>query len=295
MFDAFDEGGRPCVSHQRVAEWERPGRHGVRASEGLGGLAGSAVTGMAFRDVLQHVHARDLEWDARVSTDLRRLNDRFMCVLNACHEVDTARRRLTGCLNTQRTLKDVVHLLTAREDPGPCPGAEQLKFAEMLADLRCSVEMATAMWEAAGRHFTRVTRLLPAQLDTNGAGFMPVAPAELDRLALEAQRQDGAPPKTSDSHRLSVSERFVQARESYLQAVMDWELAQTRWVRTGRARQLAEPGRHTGPCGALAFAKAVVGQEWQRSNLLMREAHACMTRHALYAAVLQLPTHLGLG
>lgn len=295
MFDAFDEGGRPCVSHQRVVEWERPVRHEVRAPVGSGGVAGSAATGMAFRDVLQHVHVRHAAWEALVPTDSRRVNDRLLSVLNACHEVDTARRRLMGCLNTQRTLKDVVHLLTAREDPGPCPGAEQLKFAEMLADLRCSVEMATAMWEAAGRHFTRVTRLLPAQLDTNGAGFMPVAPAELDRLALEAQRQDGAPSKTSEGHRASARDRFAQARATYLQAIVDWELAQTRWARTGRVRLQAEPGRHTGPGGALAFAKAVVGQEWQRSNLLMREAHACMTRHALYAAALQLPAHLGLG
>lgn len=296
MFDAFDEGGGLGATHHRGEGWGRPGRHEGGAPEVMGGATGRGVTGMAFRDVLQHVYVREAERDAREPADLRQLNGRLLCVLTACHEVDTARRRLMGSLNTQQTLKSLAHLLTARGDAGLGPGTEQRKLTEMLADLRCTVEMATAMWEAAGRHFTRVTRLLPAQLDTNGANFIPAAPAEIDRLALEAQRQgDEAISKTPDGHRTSASDRFARARETYLQAVMDWELAQARWARADRVRQLAEPGCHTGSQGAMAFAQAVAGQEWQRSNLLMREAHACMTRHALYAVALLLPAHFGVG
>lgn len=294
MFEAFDEGGGQGASHRREEEWGRLARHEVRSSDGAACPAGNASTGMAFRDVLQHVYAREAEREARAPADLRRLNERLLCVLNACHEVDTSRRRLMGSLNTQQILKDVAHLLTGRGDSGPCPGPQRLRLVEMLLDLRCSVDMATSMWESAGRHFTRVTRLLPAQLDANGVGFRPVDPAEVDRLALEVQRLGETSPKAADGHGTSASDRFAQARETYLQAVMDWELAQGRWVRAGRARQVAEPGFHTGSLGALAFAQAVVNVEWQRSNLLMREAHACMTRHALYAVALQLPTHLGL-
>lgn len=253
------------------------------------------MAGLAFRDVLQHVYVREDDRDARAPADRRRLNERLLCVLTACHEVHTARRRLMGSLNTQQTLTNVEHLLTARGDAGGSPGREQLKLDEMLTDVQCSVEMATALWEAAGQHFTRVTRLLPAQLTAGAVDFLPLAPAEIDRLAREAQQQGDALSRAPDGHCTTASDRFAQARESYLQAVMDLELAQARWERAGRVRHQAESGCHTGPHGALAFAQAVVSQEWQRGNLLMREAHACMTGHALYAVALQLPVRFELG
>ncbi|WP_382328123.1 hypothetical protein ACFJGX_07360 [Hydrogenophaga sp. UC242_50] len=142
MFDAFDEGGGLGATHHRGEGWGRPGRHEAGAPEAMGGAAGRGVTGMAFRDVLQHVYVREAERDAHEPADLRRLNGRLLCVLTACHEVDTARRRLMGSLNTQQTLKSLAHLLTARGDAGLGPGTEQRKLTEMLADLRCTVEMA---------------------------------------------------------------------------------------------------------------------------------------------------------
>lgn len=249
--------------------------------------------GMSFRDVLQHVYRREGGRDARTPVELRRLNDRLLAVLTACHEVDTARRRLMGSLNTQQIFKDVTHLLAARGD-GLGASAQRLQFASMQADLRHLVETATALWDSAGRHFTRVTRLLPAQLNAHEAAFVPLDPAEVDRLAREAPRHRAALEEASDLHGEWVGDRFVQARASYQRAVMGRELAHAGWARVEQARQSAEPGIHMGSRGALAFARVVIQQDWQRGSLLMREAHACMTRHALYAAVLQLPEQLGL-
>lgn len=292
MFEAFDEGGGPGASHHKVLE---QGRGAVCSTEGITGrMASPVVAGMAFRDVLRHVHLLENRGDVHAPIDLRRLNERPLCVLIACHQLDTARRRLMGSMNTQQTLKDAAHLLMARVHSGQSRLSEQLKLEAMLADLRRSVEDATEMWARAGRYFTRVTRLLPAQLDASEEGFVPVTPTEVDRLALEAQRAGDASLEDSEWYSPPVGGRFVQARETYLQAVMDWESAQAAWTSAGRARQQAEIGFRVGARGVLEFAQAVVSQDWQRGSFLSREAYACMKRHALYAAALQLPAHLGL-
>jgi hypothetical protein len=294
MFDAFDKGVRPEASHRREEEWGRLVRREMRSSDGAFRPDASAATGMAFRDVLRHVHTREAPCEGHGPADLRQLNQQLLRVLNACHEVDTARRRLMGGLNAQQILKDVGDLLNARGERAVRPSPERRRLVAMMQDLWCSVDMARALWDSAGRYFTRLTRLLPAQLDANGVGFVPVAPDEIDRLALEVQRLGEASARTPDGYCHSASDRFALARAAYLQAVTDWEQAQRRWARASRVRQQAEPGVHLGARGALVFAKAVSDQEWQRSNLLMREAHASMASHALYAVALQLPRHLGL-
>jgi hypothetical protein len=267
MFEAFDDSGWPGAAPQK-------------------GVEVGTTEGMAFRDVLQHVYRREGGRDARTPAELRRLNDQLLVVLTACHEVDTARRRLMGSLNTQQIFKDVAHLLAARGDALGA-GAQRLQFSSMQADLRHLVEMATSLWDAAGRHFTRVTRLLPAQLSAHEAAFVPLDPAEIDRLAREAPRHRAALGEASDWHREWMGDRFTQARATYQRAVAQWASVE-------RARQQAEPGIHMGSRGALTFARVVIHQDWQRGFLLMREAHACVTRHALYAAVLQLPEQLSL-
>lgn len=273
MFDAFDDSGWPVASPPR-------------------GMEGGTTEGMSFRDVLQHVYRREGGRDARTPVELRRLNDRLLGVLTACHEVDTARRRLMGSLNTQQVLKGLTHLLVARGD-GLGASAQRQQFSALQADLRHLVEMATGLWDAAGRHFTRVTRLLPAQLNAHEAAFVPLDPAEVERLAREAPRHRAA-LETSDPQCEWMGDRFVQARTTYQSAVVGRELAHARWARVEQARQSAEPGIHLGIRGALTFARVVIHQDWQRGPLLMRDAHACVTRHALYAAVLRLPEQLGL-
>lgn len=282
MFEACDDSGWPGAYRSGGAGSPQPAR-----------LEAGTTESMTLRDVLLHVYRREGGRDARAPSELRRLNDRLLVVLTACREVDTARHRLMGTLNTQHTFDEVMHLLAARGD-GRGDGAQRRRLSAMQADLLHLVEMATALWDVAGRYFTRVTRLLPAQLSALEDGFVPLDPAEVDRLAREAPRHRAALGEASELHGEWMGDRFVQARATYQRAVEGRELAHARWARIERARQLAEPGIHTGSRGALAFAELVIQQDWQRGFLLMRDAHACMARHALYAAVLRLPEQLGL-
>lgn len=281
MLETFDGGGGSEVSDgwfRHRGGWR--GRHEIRSSGGRPGLVARSVVRLSFLEVLQYVHMREAGHGSSLS-DPRRLGERLLCVLTSCHEVNTARRRLLGAMNARQALDEMAHLLQARACSGRSAPAEPPSLAVMRADLCRSVEMATAMWEMAGRHFTRVTRLLPAQLDAQEEGFVPLTEDELAWLERHARELD-------------VSEPFGRARETYRLAAMDWERARTRWTRALEARQLAEAGFRSRARGALAFAGAIVNQHWEHGGLAAREAHACMKRHALYATVLLLPRQLGL-
>ena len=304
------------------------GRHVAQPPTVWIGTAGqSRVPRMTVREVLQHT------WQGRQGAGtlsdprhLRRLNERMLYVLEARHQVDTARRQLLNTLKTQKTLDNVSHVLVARVESGSSDFVEQRKLALLLADMRRWVTEALTTWDAASRHFTRLTRLFPAQLDTITAVFEPVDAIEIDRLAqasvlgcaqtqdvLQDLAQEHARQRTSPTERtdLAVEDlrarvtrlqdartqavgEFSAAREAYLQAVMDFGLAQFRVRRARDARNMAEAGFRIGARGVLEFAEAIINQNRQRNDMLDLESRACVARHALYALALMLPEQFDL-
>lgn len=319
----FDAMGGRAQDHRAIAPHEPPPRPT---------RAGSAQVlrrqPMTPRDVLRHVSLSDLGSappcsDAR---SLRHLNEQMLTVLEVCHRVDTARRQLLNTLKAQKTLESVSHILAARVEAGLSECLEQRKLALRLADVRRSVTEAVGAWDGASKQFTRLTRLLPAQLGALAEGFEPVDPAEIDRLA-EASVLNC--PQTQDSLRQLARERarrrgspaawtgplpedlgawvsrlhqarnqaigqFAAARETYLQAVMDCGLAQARLAQACDARRLAEAGFRIGARGVLEFAEAVSDENRLRNGLLDLEAQACMARHSLHAMALLLPEQFDL-
>ena len=282
MLKTFDGGGATDSWHGWFEKKETlRSRNEVRSPVGQPGLTPNSLARLSFQDVLQYVYVRETCAGSGPQPDASSLNERLLGVLTACHEVDTARQRLLGAMGAQQTLDDMAHLLKARAYTGLCVSAEPRWLVVMRADLGRSVEMATAMWDMASRHFTRVTRLLPAQLDGNADGCTPLGQEELEQL----ERLAGC---------LGAAERFAQAREVHRVAALDWALARSRWTRAVDARRLAETRFRKERRGALAFADAVVNQHWLANSLASREAHLCMKRHALHAIALRLPQQLGL-
>lgn len=284
MLETFDGGG---ASSEAWGDWVghtavHRRRHEVRSSGAQAGLVANGVARLSFQDVLQYAHLREAGLGPNPPSDLPGLNERLLCVLNACHEVDTARRRLLSAMGTEQTLEEIACLLSARVGAGHCTPAEPHRLVVLRADIGRSVGIATEMWKVASHHFTRVTRLLPAQLGGDIEAFAPLAEHELEQLAQQAGR-------------LGAGDCFAHAREAYRLAVMDRDLAQARWTRAQEARQLAEARFRNGRQGALALAETAVNQHWQCSSLAVREAHSCMKRHALHAIALMLPRQLGLG
>lgn len=304
------------------------GRHAAQPPASWIDTAGQPrVPRMTVREVLQHT--RQSEQGNRALSDLRQLrrfNERALHVIEACHRVDTTRRQLLNTLKTQKTLDNVSHVLVARVESGSSDFVEQRKLALLLADMRRSVTEALATWDVASRHFTRLTRLFPAQLDTITAAFEPLDATEIDRLAeasvlgcaqtqdvLQELAQERArhhaplmePPhlaakdlrarmaRLQDAGTEAVDE-FSRAREAYLQAVMDFGLAQFRVKRARDARDMAEAGFRIGARGVLEFAESIINQNRQRNEMLDLESRASVARHALYALALLLPEQFDL-
>lgn len=319
----FDAMGGRAQDHRASAPHELPPKP-ARA----GSTQALRWQPMTPRDVLRHVTLTDpgCARPCAEERSLRHLNERMLTTLEACHRVDTARRQLLNTLKAQKTLESVSHILAARVEAGLSECLEQRKLALRLADMRRSVTEAIAAWDGASKQFTRLTRLLPAQLGALAEGFEPLDPAEIDRLA-EASAFNC--PQTQDSLRQLARERvrrrgspaawagplpedlgawvsrlhqarhqaigqFAAARETYLQAVMDCGLAQAKAAQAHDARRLAEASFRIGVRGVLEFTEAVSDQNRQRNGLLDLEAQACMARHSLYAMALLLPGQFDL-
>ncbi|WP_439607152.1 hypothetical protein [Hydrogenophaga sp.] len=319
----FDAMGGRARDHRAIASHERPPKPTrVRAPRALRRPA------MTPGDVLRHVMLNDPA-SALACADargLRHLNEQMLTILEACHRVDTARRQLLNTLKAKKTLESVSHILAARVEAGLSECLEQRKLALRLADARRSVTEAIGAWDGASKQFSRLTRLLPAQLGALPEGFEPVDPAEIDRLAdasalncpqtqdclrqlaRERARRRGSPavwtgPSPDDlsawvlrlhQARDEAIGRFSAARETYLQAVMDCGLAQARVAQACDARRLAEAGFRIGARGALEFAAAVCDQSRLCNELLGFAAQACTARHGLYAMALLLPEQFDL-
>jgi hypothetical protein len=285
-----------------------------------------APTRMALGDVLQHIRQREQLGATGIPMDPWRLNEQLLAVVTACHGLDVARRQLLNALNTRKKLENVSHIVGARVAAGLSGSAEQQQLAELLTTSSRLVEVTSEAWETASRHFTRLTRFLPSQLVDGVEGFVPVDPAEVDRLAqasllacpntqaqlkqlaLEgARRRDASPDlvaPTADElsawifrlhqARAQAVSRFSQARESYLQAEMAWGLAKTRVKGARSARQIAEAQFRVGVRGVAEFAQALIDLVQLRNDFLQRESDACVARSAMYAMALQLPEQFGL-
>lgn len=293
----------------------------------IGTTGQSNVSRMTVCEVVQYT--RQGERGTGAPSDprhLRRLNERMLHVLEACHRVDTVRRQTLNTLKTQKTLDNVSHVLVARVASGSSDFVEQRKLALLLADMRRSVTQALATWDAASRHFTSLTRLFPAQLATITAAFEPLDAIEIDRLAQArvlgcAQTQEALQELAQEHARQHMSSaectdlaaedlrvcvtrlqdartdavgEFSAAREAYLQAVMDFGLAQFRVKRARDARGTAEAGFRIGARGVLEFAESIINQNRQRNDMLELESRACVARHALYALALLLPEQFDL-
>jgi hypothetical protein len=318
-------GGRGAV-RAMVREPVEALRPSVRTPPPRAFAAMGAPARVAVRDVLQHIRQRESVGATGVPTDPWRLNEQLLAALTACHGVDVARRQLLNTLNTRKKLENVSHIVGARAGAGLSGSAEQRQLADGLAASGRAVELATDAWETASRHFTRLTRFLPSQLDDCVEGFVAVDAAEIDRLAqasllacpntqahlkqlaLEgARRRDASPDQVVPTAeelsawifllhqaRSQAIGRFSQAREAYLQAEMAWELAKTRVARARSARQIAEAQFRVGARDVGAFAQALIDLVGLRNELLRRESDACVARAAMYAMALQLPELFGL-
>lgn len=251
---------------------------------------------MTLREVLQHTRRQASHLSVALDPQqLGQHNAHTLEVVQACLGVDTSRRRLTNTLMAQTTLDDVAHVLEARVAAGRSDAQALSGLARHQSAVRHSVADAMERWDAASQHFTRLTRLLPSQLDATAIRFVPLDTREIERLAqasvlarLQAREQSAGQRGAT-----AVGE-FSTARVAYRQTAAACERARIRLNGVLATRAMAEAGFRFGAHCAVGYAEIVTQVYDERCVVLDRELSACMARYALYALALQLPEQFGL-
>ncbi|MCV0439077.1 MAG: hypothetical protein K5880_10620 [Hydrogenophaga sp.] len=252
------------------------------------------------------------------------LDARLLGVFEACHALNTARLQMLDVLETQTGLDRLCHILRARVGGEPTP--EMRKLERAAAEMRRTVMMAGDAWHRAGRVFTRLTRLLPVQLEESAPRFEAVDAVEMARLArasewrylgrdaalkqlarARARRRNAMEPweaptpedlcewtaRMQDACRKAASP-FADARERYERAVADHAGVRERATQADRARLDAENGFRIGVRPAHELAAALIEHSQLRRETTQKAARACVARYALYAEAGLLSEQFGL-
>ncbi|MDO9436098.1 hypothetical protein [Hydrogenophaga sp.] len=159
------------------------------------------------------------------------------------------------------------------------------KLEQCMTEVRRTVTLTGEAWSQAGSMFTRLTRLLPVQLEEPEPIFEPIKPAEMERLA------QGCAFSFSGLQAPSI---FSEESERYRIAAADVAAATVKVTRAGAALRLAENGFRVGARDAHEFASALIELNQLRRELMQKTVRACVVRHTLYALAQQLPEQLGL-
>ncbi|WP_137922087.1 hypothetical protein [Hydrogenophaga sp. 2FB] len=211
------------------------------------------------------------------------LNERLLNTLKAAYQLNTSRLQWLNVLDVQTSLERWVHVVRARKDS--TPALDLRKLEQCMIEVRRTVVLAGAAWNQAGPAFTRLTRLLPVQLEDAAPHFEPIEFAEMERLARIGEST------LSGGQTLSP---FSKARERYQKAAAEVAMAVVKVEQTSNALRFAENAFRVGARDAHEFASALIEHNQQRRELMQKSARACVARYALYALAQLLPEQLGL-
>ena len=269
-----------CREPDRLDE----GKNNRRASRSLPGEVLASQPSVNMRAVLQLVvlDARVRQGGVGQQTS-DQLNERLLNTLKAGHQLNTSRLQLLNVLDVQTSLERLVHLARARNAGMPAPDLRKLE--QCMTEVRRAVVLTGQAWNQAGPAFTRLTRLLPVQLEEAEPHFEPIECAEMERLARFCA--SGFPGVQAPSI-------FSEERERYQKAAVEVAVTTARVSRTGNALQLAENGFRVGARGAHEFASALIEHNQQRRELMQKTVRACVGQYTLYAMAQRLPGRLGL-
>lgn len=269
-----------CREPDRLDE----GKNNRRIGRSFSAEALAPQPSVDMRAVLQLV-----ELDARLrqggvgqhATD--QLNERLLNTLKAGYQLNTSRLQLLNVLDVQTSLEQWVHVVRARNDGGSAPDLR--KMEQCMAEVRRTVVLAGAAWNQAGPAFTRLTRLLPVQLEEAEPHFEPIEFAEMERLARICE------PILPGSQTPSP---FSKERARYQKAAAEVAVAVVKVERASSALRFAENGFRVGARDAHEFASALIEHNQQRREWMQKAVRACVAKYTLYALAQLLPEQLGL-
>lgn len=120
---------------------------------------GATMTGLRVPQVLRHV-ATLLPADEPLSAV-----DHLVETAETCGRLLALRRNLFIALNTHRRIERLSQLAQGREQAQLVGAAEGDSLRSVAASMQSCVDDVLAQWRRIGQAFTRLTRLLPTQID----------------------------------------------------------------------------------------------------------------------------------
>lgn len=257
---------------------------------------------------------------------LRRVNRVLCTVLESCLQLDAVRQQLQGAIATQHELELLLEMVAARVEWGQITPMEHRLVVNRLSSSRDVVTRTVGEWNRTGRRFTQLTHLLPVQLEIGFDALAPVLTDEMDSLAnaclsaradvhfslnqralawatrrKEPARDGERSPKDFGAWMSSLEEAraqaaadFACARESYLQAVLEFDQKHASLVRARSLRRTAETGFRLNTRSPSEFAEATLEESRRNHAMLLSQANRRSAQYHLYALAGLLPRHFGL-
>lgn len=211
------------------------------------------------------------------------LNERLLNTLEAGYRLNTSRLQLLNVLEVQSSIERLMHVAHARHHG--LPVLDLRKLEQCMTEVRRTAVMAGEAWNQAGSLFTRLTRLLPVQLEEAEPCFKPIEFAEMERLVrLCAPTRPGA----------QVPALFFDKQVHYEKAAAEVAMTAARLERASNALRSTESAFRMGARDAHEFASALIGHSQQRREWMQKTVQACFATYTLYAQAKLLPERLGL-
>jgi hypothetical protein len=233
--------------------------------------------------------------------------------------------QLQNAIATQRELDTVSGMLAARVDAGRAARPDQLELEARLAEARDRVAGAVNGWNLSGQRFTRLTRLLPVQLEAVVDNGGHISADEMDSLAAAclwiradvhlslgervrtwadrhagSSGNGGVQPEDFNSwilrmeqSRAQASADFACAREAYLQAALDFDREHACFVRARSLRRTAESSFRLGARSAHDFAHAILVESEHMHAVLSLQSRRLLAVHRLHALAGVYPALFG--
>jgi len=240
------------------------------ASEGApAGAAPVPPLALQVAQVLHHVAAMLKASDAQAAID--RLAD----TARTCGLLLASRRQLFIALNTHQAIDRVAQLAQGREQARLTLPEEHEALRAVQAAMQVSVNDAIAHWRRTGQGFTRLTHLLPTQLDQQ-LTLPPALTPQQHRALVASFVRSGSE---------ATAERFDAALGAYMTANRRCQARVGPALAARERRFRAELDGRTGQASLSAQALAMFDEFLSRQSLLVAEGERAGAHHELHLLI----------
>ncbi|MBL0919196.1 MAG: hypothetical protein IBJ14_10865 [Hydrogenophaga sp.] len=228
--------------------------------------APTVAPALSVAQVLHHVAVLAAPLDPPVGIE------RLAEAADVCGRLVGARRQFFVALSLRQHVERVMQVARGREPVRPAWADEHQMLRSVEISVQACVDEAQLQWRRMGQRFTRLTHLLPTQLDPQLGLPPPLTPTQHQALMSAFVRSGVAVP----------TERFEAVLEAYMVAHRRCQGRVGPALAARERRQRAERDGRGGPLPVDALALAMFEEFLSRQSLLVAEAERAGAHHMLH-------------